>query len=37
MIHAIRTFVGGRELEPRPLPPTVPWIRMVESETAAAH
>ena len=36
-ILAIRTIVGGRELEPRDLPPPLPWIRLVEPEIAAAR
>jgi dihydroorotase len=35
-LRAVRTFAAGRELEPRPMPPAVPWIRHVASEPAAA-
>ena len=34
--RAVRTFVAGRELEPRPLPPALPWIRFVEPGTEGA-
>ena len=34
-LRAVRTFVAGRELEPRPMPPTVPWIRLVDAEAGA--
>ncbi len=34
--RAVRTMVGGRELEPRGLPPALPWIRHVEPEAMAA-
>jgi dihydroorotase len=31
--NAHHTFVGGRELEPRQMPPPVPWIRLVDEHT----
>jgi dihydroorotase len=33
--RAERAFVAGRELEPRQLPPRLPWIRLLEDETVA--
>jgi dihydroorotase len=30
--RAMRTFVAGRELERRPMPPKLPWIRLVDQE-----
>jgi dihydroorotase len=36
-IRSVRTFVAGRELEPRALPPVLPWIRMVDSEVGGAE
>jgi dihydroorotase len=30
----VRALVAGRELEPRPLPPPVPWIRYVDSASS---
>jgi dihydroorotase len=35
-IETTHTFVAGRELEPRPMPPPVPWIRYVDAETTPA-
>jgi dihydroorotase len=31
-LHAVHTFRAGRELTPRPMPPAVPWIRLVDGE-----
>jgi dihydroorotase len=33
-ISAVRTFVAGQELEPRPMPPKLPWIRLVQPAMA---
>jgi dihydroorotase len=29
-IRSVRTFIAGRELEPRPMPPRLSWIQLVE-------
>lgn len=34
-LSAVHTFIAGRELLPRPMPPPVPWIRMVDREVLA--
>jgi dihydroorotase len=34
-LRAVQTFVAGRELEPREMPPPVPWIRNLASERSA--
>jgi dihydroorotase len=34
-LRAIRTFIAGRELEPRPMPPPLPWIQMIDSDQYA--
>jgi dihydroorotase len=34
-LSAVHTFIAGRELPPRPMPPPVPWLRMVDQESAA--
>ena len=34
--RAVRTFVAGRELEPQPMPPALPWIRLVEPAVEGA-
>jgi dihydroorotase len=31
-LRSIRTLIAGRQLEPCPLPPALPWIRLVEQE-----
>jgi dihydroorotase len=36
-LRSIRTFIAGRQLEPCPLPPTLPWIRLVEQEPDGAR
>ena len=36
-LRSIRTFVAGRQLEPCPLPPPLPWIRLVEQEPDGAR
>jgi dihydroorotase len=37
-IRSVRTFIAGRELEPRPMPPRLPWIQLVEpTEDAASN
>ena len=35
--RALRTFVAGRELEPRELPPRLPWIRLVAPVAATTE
>ena len=35
--RAAHTFVGGRALLPRPMPPTLPWIRYVDQVASAAE
>ena len=35
--RSIRTFVAGRQLEPCPLPPALPWIRLVDQEADGAR
>lgn len=34
-LQAAHTFIAGRELPPRPMPPAVPWIRLVDHEPGA--
>jgi dihydroorotase len=36
-LRSIRTFIAGRQLEPCPLPPALPWIRLVEQEPDGAR
>jgi predicted amidohydrolase len=36
-LRSIRTFIAGRQLEPSPLPPPLPWIRLVEQEFDGAR
>jgi dihydroorotase len=35
--RASHTILAGRELEPRPMPPKLPWIRFVDQEPIAAE
>jgi dihydroorotase len=35
-LRAVQTFVAGEELEPRQPPERLPWIRLVDPESAAA-
>ena len=34
-LQVVHTFIAGRELPPRPMPPTVPWLRLVDHERDA--